>query len=104
MGRQQSNGRVSCRNFENLKLEDLVIEPVLGDGEKNCSFGRDEIIPLLRIYDPASAKEKLVEGRKLITYSGTFVVLCPKSQEAKFKSLRRGELIDETQGSEGVSP
>ena len=64
IGGQQSSGRLRCRDFEKSKLEDFVIEPVLASGEENCSFSRDDIIPILRFYDPASATEKVVAGRK----------------------------------------
>ena len=103
-GSSQSGGRLRCQDFENSKLEDFVIEPLLGGGEKNCSFSRDEIIPILRIYDPASAKEKLIAGKKRMTYLGALMVFCPTTQKAKFASLRKGELIDQAHESEGSSP
>ena len=104
LGNQQSGGSLRYRNLENLKLEDFVIEPVLASGQENCSFSRDDIIPILRIYDPASATEKVVAGRKRTTYSGALMLFCPASQKAATKSLRQGRPIDETQLLEGTSP
>lgn len=104
LGNRQDRGTLRCRDFENAKIEDFVIEPVLASGEKARSFGRDEIIPILRIYDPASADEKMVAGRKQMTYRGALLTFCPTSQLVKFESLRKGELITEPEASEGSSP
>lgn len=101
VGDYQDTGILRLRDPSNAKLENFVVEPVLASGQKSCSFGRDEIIPIFRIYDPTSAKEKVVAGKKQLTYSGALMVFCPTSQEPVFQSLRSGELPGKTQVSEG---
>jgi len=78
----------------------LVIKPVVSLGDPARSFGPDEIIPLLRIYAPASAKKKMVNGQKQTIYSGVLLVLCTSSQERRFELLREGNHIELDAGSE----
>ena len=84
-----------------VSIKDLIIEPLVLPGDPARSFGPKEIIPLFKIYDPASAKEEIVDGQKLTTYSGALIVMCPHSEEPRFKLLREGKQVKPEEGSEG---
>ncbi len=77
----------------NVDINELVIQPVVSLGDPARSFGSEEIIPLFKIYDPASAKEKIVDGQKLTTFSGAILVMYPSSQANRFRLLRQGRSI-----------
>jgi len=74
----------------NVNINELVVKPFLSLGDPARSFGPEEIIPLFKFYDPATAKEKIVDGQKLTVYSGATMVMFPKSQTTRFRSLREG--------------
>lgn len=96
-------GTQSCRwrpKNSQANLDDFVIEPVLVNDQRDCSYAQDEIIPIFRIYDPASAKEKKIGDRKITTYSGALAVIYPVSQEAKFKLLRQGIIAEQQMPAE----
>ena len=85
-----------------VDINELVIEPIVSIGDPARSFGPREIIPLFKIYDPASAKEKIVDGQKLTTYSGATMVMLAGSQRPNFKLLRQGKRIKSAEDSEGT--
>lgn len=83
-----------------VNINELVIKPVVSLGDPERSFGPEEIIPLFKFYDPAKAKEKVVDGQKLTTYSGATLVMYPSSQAARFKLLREGRPVKSDQDLE----
>jgi hypothetical protein len=97
-----STGRVTRwrPSDSDVSLEGLVIEPVVLPKAPARSFGPKEIIPIFKIYDPTSAKEKIVNGQKITTYSGVLMVMCPRSVEPRFKLLREGKQIMPDERSE----
>lgn len=69
------------------------VAPKLVDSDQGArSFDQNTIIPLLRIYDPNTAEDTEVAGKRLTTYAGGLILLCPKSREADLELLRRGEI------------
>lgn len=77
-----------------VDINKLVIKPVVSIGDSARSFGPKEIVPVLKIYDPASAKEKIVDGQKLTTYSGAYIAIHPRSQESRFQLLQKGKSVE----------
>jgi hypothetical protein len=91
-----SSGTSSWGRFDPDHVGDsLVIQQIVSSEQGPRSFDRDSILPLLRIYDRSSAKDKEVAGRTITTYAGGLFVLCPKSRESAFDQLIRGEAPDD---------
>ena len=58
-------------------------------------------MPLFRIYDPSSAKEEIVDGEKLTTYSGALLAMFPDSETRRFWMLHSGKQKKLEKGSVG---
>lgn len=82
-----------------LNAGDLVVETLATPGGPAQSFDQTTILPILRLYDPNTAKEKDVDGRSVTTYAGGIVVICPKALEAEFDQLREGKKPEGFQAS-----
>lgn len=70
--------------------ESLVIQKLVSSEQGPRSFNRDTILPLIKIFDTATAEDKEVAGQKLTTYAGGVIVLCPKMRESQFNKLLQG--------------
>lgn len=90
-----SSGSSSWQRFEPERIDQaVVVEKIVDSQHGPRSFDRETILPILKIYDPASAEDEQVVDRTLTTYSGGLLVLCPKSREQDFSELRRGVTPD----------
>lgn len=87
-----SSGTSSWGSFDVDDFDDSwVIQKAVSSSRGPRSFDQETILPLLKIYDPDSAEEKQVAGQPVTTYAGGLFVLCPKSLNAEFDQLKRGE-------------
>ena len=82
----------SWPDFSSDRIEDLVVDTLVQPNRGSRSFDQQTILPLLRIYNPATAKDEQVAGKPLTTYRGGLILICPKSLEAKVEQLRNGEV------------
>lgn len=71
--------------------EELEVQKIVSTEHGARSFGQDTILPVLRIYNRASAEERDIAGQTKTTYQGGFFVLCPKSRQQEFDKLKRGQ-------------
>ncbi len=72
-------------------LPDLVVERLVDSRRGSRSFASDAILPLLRFFCPTTAKQKNVAGKTYTLFDGALFAFCPKSREAEFQQLVRGE-------------
>ncbi len=87
-----SAGASSWGSFDPDRFDNsLVAQTIVNREQGPRSFDQETILPVLRIYDPASAEDKEVAGKTITTYAGGLFVLCPKSRESEFSELRRGK-------------
>lgn len=88
-----SSGTTSWGRFNPDRIDEgLVIQKLVSSKQGPRSFDQTTILPLLKIYDPATAQENKVAGQTTTTYSGGRFVLYPKSRESEFRQLVRGEI------------
>lgn len=86
-----SSGTTSSASFDPTKIDGgLVVQKLVSSETGPRSFDQETILPILKIFDPATAEEKEIGGQKMTTYSGVLFVLCPKSRESRFDQLKRG--------------
>lgn len=83
---------IICSGFTSERFEDLVVDTLVENNQDSRSFDQQTILPLLRIYNPATAKDEQVAGKPLTTYRGGLILICPKSLETKVEQLRSGEV------------
>jgi hypothetical protein len=83
---------IICSGFTSERFEDLVVDTLVENNQDSRSFDQQTILPLLRFYNPATAKDEQVAGKPLTTYRGGLILICPKSLEAKVEQLRSGEV------------
>ncbi len=87
-----SSGTSSWGPFNPDRLDEaLVVQKLVSSEQGPRSFDQDTILPLLKIYDPATAEDKEVGGKTITTYAGGLFALCPKSRASQFNQLLRGE-------------
>ena len=89
-------GRV---DFEQLLSGDLVFQHLSSLSQGSRSFDTDTILPLLKVYDPRTAKTKTIDGSEITTYKGGLIVLCPKSRESDMEQLQQGRVPEGFQPS-----
>lgn len=86
-----SSGTTSWGSFSPEELgPNLVVQKLAESKQGARSFKADAILPLLKLYDSASATDKQVAGNTLTIFQGGCFVLYPKSREAEFRELTRG--------------
>jgi hypothetical protein len=68
-----------------------VIQKLVSSDHGPRSFSQDTILPLLKIYDPNTPENETVAGKKLTTYQGGVLILCPTTREAAMNQLRLGK-------------
>lgn len=87
-----SSGTSSWGRFNPDRMDGgLVVQSLVSSERGPQSFAQTTILPVLKIYDPATGKKNKVAGQTTTTYSGGLFVLCPKSRELEFEKLIRGE-------------
>jgi hypothetical protein len=89
-----SHGTTSWNNFNPDRLATMVVQKLVDSKKGPRSFDQDTILPLLKIYDPTTAKNKEIDGTSITTYEGGHFVLCPKSLESCLQQLREGKAPD----------
>ncbi len=86
-----SSGTTSWGPFNPDRFDDtLIVQKLVSSKLGPRSFDQDTILPLLKIFDPATAEDKEVAGKTLTTYAGGLIALCPKSRQSQFHQLLRG--------------
>lgn len=91
-----SAGTTSWGRFSPDQFNDsLVVQQIVRSEQGPRSFDQDTILPLLKLYDPNSAKDRNVAGKIETTYDGGMFLLCPKSLESGLSQLQRGEMPNE---------
>lgn len=73
-----------------LTPDQLVVQKLVSSKTGSKSFHTDMILPLVKAYDPNTAVEKEIDGKKQTVYQGCVIVLYPKSRDADFQSLLNG--------------
>ncbi len=86
-----SRGTTSWNNFNPDRLATMVVQKLVNSKKGPRSFDQETILPLLKIYDPTTAKNQEIEGKSITTYEGGQFVLCPKSLETCLQQLREGK-------------
>ncbi len=86
-----SHGTTSWNNFNPDRLATMVVQKLVNSKKGPRSFDQDTILPLLKIYDPTTAKNIEIAGKSMITYEGGQFVLCPKSLDTCLQQLREGK-------------
>ncbi len=86
-----SSSTTSWQGFDPDRVDKLVVQKLVSSAEGARSFDQETILPLLKLYDPDTAKDTKLAGKSLTTYSGGMIVLYPKSLENEMNQLRRGE-------------
>ncbi len=69
----------------------MIVQQLVKSEKGSRSFKPDTILPLLKIFDSATAKDRFVAGQTIATVTGGQFVLCPKSRETDFRQLIKGQ-------------
>ncbi len=87
-----SAGTTSWNEFNPDQLdESLVVQKLVAKNQGPRSFDQDTILPVLKVFDPNTAEEKEVAGTTFTTFAGGLFVIFPKSRQAEFDQLIKGE-------------
>ncbi len=87
-----SSGTTSWNEFKPEEFKGLVVQKLVSSRQGPRSFNQNTILPLLKLYDPNTAKVEQVAGQPLTTYSGGLLVICPKVHRTALEQLRGGEV------------
>jgi hypothetical protein len=88
---QGSSGATSFHDVDQDRFDEFVIKKLVSSSQGPRSFSQDTILPLLKIYDPSTAEDRAAKDKKLTTFAGCLILMCPKSREAVMNQLRDGE-------------
>lgn len=90
------SGTTSWNDFKPDQLNDsLVVQKLTARNQVPRSFDQDTILPVLKMYAPNTAQEKKIAGKSITTFAGGLFVLYPKSRQAEFDKLIKGETPSE---------
>lgn len=84
-------GTTSWSGLDPERFDTLIVQKLVSSDQGPRSFSQDTILPLLKIFDPSTADEKIIAGKPRTTYAGGLIILCPKSRESLLSQLRSGE-------------
>jgi hypothetical protein len=73
-----------------LTPDQLVVQKLVNNETGARSFAADTILTLLKIYDPNTAVEKEIDGKKQTVYQGCIILLSPKNRDPDFQMLVNG--------------
>lgn len=91
-GMSSTSVQVSIKNFDSLVLEKLTKE--VG---QTVSFSKDMILPIVKYYDPQSAKSQTANGKEVICLEGGISGLYPLSLNTELEQLAKGALPSDFQ-------
>ncbi len=72
-------------DYASLKVQKPVNKKLI-----SRSFDRETIIPFLKVYDPATVKEAVIQGEPINTYEGFLILVCPRSRSSEYLQLQGG--------------
>jgi hypothetical protein len=87
-----SRGTTSWNGVETDRSDSWTVQKLVSSSQGPRSFNQDTILPLLKIYNPGTAKETKLKDKTITTYEGGLFILSPKSRQQVFEQLLRGEM------------
>ncbi len=90
-----SGGTTTLNGINPDRLDALLVQKLVRSDLGPRSFDQDTILPLLKIYDPSTAKVEVIDGKSLTTFKGGILLLCPKSRKTALGDLSSGKTPDD---------
>lgn len=86
-----SRGTTSWNETTTDRLDTWSVQKLVSSSQGPRSFNQETILPILKIFDPSTAKETKLKNNSFTTYEGGLLIISPKSRGQVLEQLRRGE-------------
>ena len=73
-----------------LSVDELVVQKLVSSKLGTRSFDADTILPLLKLYDPKTTVDRVIDGNKHSTYDGVIYSIYPKRRASDFRQMVNG--------------